>query len=260
MPNLQELQMEFCDALYSATDLDSMFAALEKAVLAMGFDNLSYTFVPGALSQRLDGLSPIFKVSRCYNTRFIEHYSAAGFGRDDFTIKRITKGDMKPMVWWQEAGEGRLSNSELNVIAVARHYGIHQGISIPTFTDGYNIAGVSVTREEPDRGFDQLWQERGDLLRKMALMFSEHALHQNEVRAVFMSPILNALSHTEKKVLNRLARGGSLKAISQELQLDYKYVVNSVIKSLRKKFGNITRDALMYEAGVLNLAQLLPDE
>lgn len=257
MSTMQQVFLEYCDALYSTSDLDTMFRALEKAVLALGFDNLSYTFIPGALGKSLRGLSPIFKLSREYNQKFIEHYSEAHFGKDDFTIKRITGGDLTPMVWWREAQNKRLSESELKVIAVARQeYGIHQGISVPTFTDGYNIAGISVTREEADRAFDRLCDERGDYLRRMSLMFSDRVLCLSEARTIFMTPILKTLSATEKQVLLELAQGRNLKAISQELKLDYKYVANSVLRSLRKKFGDVTRDMLMYEAGLLNITHL----
>lgn len=261
MPQLQQVFLEFCETLYSATDIDTMFNALEKAVLAMGFDNLSYTFIPGALGRSLNQLSPIFRISKSYNAKFIQHYSEARFGKDDFTIKRITSGDLTPMVWWREAEERRLAKSELEVITVAREdYGIHQGISVPAFSDGYNIAGVSVTREEVDRGFDQLYEERGEYLRKMSLMFSDRVLCTTEARAIFLAPLLRTLSSTEKHVLSSLAKGSNLKAVCQELDLDYKYVANSVIKNLRKKFGDVTRDTLMYEAGLLNLADLIAGE
>jgi DNA-binding CsgD family transcriptional regulator len=144
---------------------------------------------------------------------------------------------------------------------VARQeYGIHQGISVPTFTDGYNIAGISVTREEADRGFDRLCDERGDYLRRMSLMFSDRVLCMSKARTVFMTPILQTLSTTEKQVLRELAQGRNLKAVCLELKLDYKYVANSVLKNLRKKFGNVTRDTLMYEAGLLNITHLVADD
>lgn len=261
MSNSQQVFLEYCNALYSATDIDTMFAALEKAVQAMGFDNLSYTFVPGALGRSLNRLSPIFRLSKSYNAKFIQHYSEAHFGRNDFTIKRITGGDLTPMVWWREAEENRLTKSELEVITVARlEYGIHQGISVPTFTDGYNIAGISVTREEMDHGFNQLCAERGDYLRKMSLMFSDRVLCLGEARTVFLAPLLQTLSATEKHVLCALARGSNLKAVCLEMKLDYKYVANSVIKNLRKKFGNVSRDSLMYEAGILNITHLMTDD
>jgi DNA-binding CsgD family transcriptional regulator len=165
------------------------------------------------------------------------------------------------MIWWREAEDKRLTPSELEVITVARQeYGIHQGISVPTFTDGYNIAGVSVTREEMDGGFDQLCAERGDYLRKMSLMFSDRVLCLSEARTVFMAPLLQSLSTTEKRVLCALAKGCNLKAVCQEMKLDYKYVANSVIKNLRKKFGNVSRDTLMYEAGILNITHLIADD
>lgn len=261
MPNLQQVFLDYCETLYAAQDVDTMFAGLEKAVQEMGFDNVSYTYVPGALGQSLHQLAPVFKLSRTYNARFIQHYSDAHFGKDDFTIKRITRGDLTPMIWWNEAKVKRLSKSELEVIEVARQdYGIHQGISVPTFTDGRSIAGVSITREEKDFSFDQLYEEKGTYLRKMSMMFSDRVLCLNEARVIFMMPIVQFLSVTEKQVLCELAKGRNLKAVCLELNLDYKYVANSVIKSLRKKFGNVTRDTLMYEAGLLNIARLLDEE
>jgi Autoinducer binding domain. len=260
MPILQQVFLDYCETLYSAQDIDTMFAGLEKAVQAMGFDNVSYTYVPSALGQSLHQLAPIFKISRGYNTKFIQHYSEARFGKDDFTIKRITGGDLTPMIWWREAKDKRLNKSEQEVIEVARQdYGIYQGVSLPTYTDGRSIAGVSITREERDVDFDQLYKERGAYLRKMAMMFSDRVLCLTEARAVFMMPIIQSLSLTEKQVLCELAKGRNLKAVCLELKLDYKYVANSVIKSLRKKFGNVTRDTLMYEAGLLDIARLLDE-
>jgi DNA-binding CsgD family transcriptional regulator len=261
MPRLQQVFLDYCDALYAAKDIDTMFSGLEKAVQAMGFDNVSYTYVPGAIGQSLHQLAPIFKLSSAYNTQFIQHYSDARFGNHDFTIKRIMGGDLTPMIWWREADAKRLSKSELEVIEVARQdYGIHQGISLPTFTDGRSIAGVSITREEKDLAFEQLYEEKGSYLRKMSMMFSNRVLCMEEARVIFMIPIVQSLSLTEKQVLCELAKGRNLKSVCLELDLDYKYVANSVIKSLRKKFGNVTRDALMYEAGLLNIVRLLDKE
>ena len=258
MSTVNQIVLDYYDQLFSADGIDEMFLALEKATASLGFDNLSYTFVPGGISQSPNKLQPIFKISKRYNVGFIRHYVDAEFGQEDFTIKRILSGELSPMVWWQEAKNKSISRAEKAVIEVARgEYGIHHGISIPTYTDGYNIAGVSVTREYRDHQFDELCLERGEHLQRISQMFSDRVLCRHDIRAVFMAPFLQKLTATEKKVLSKLAKGCNLKAVCHELQLDYKYVANSVIKSLRKKFGNVTRDALMYEAGMLNFSQLL---
>ncbi|HEY7772259.1 MAG TPA: autoinducer binding domain-containing protein [Marinagarivorans sp.] len=258
MSTINQIVLDFYEQLHASVDIDAMFLAIEQATTALGFDNLSYTFVPGAISHSPNQLQPIFKISKAYNAGFIRHYVDAEFGQQDFTIKRIINGDFSPMVWWREAKNQSITRAELEVIEVARQeYGICHGISIPTYSDGYNIAGVSVTREYRDHQFDELCSERGEHLRRLSQMFSDRVLCRHDIRAVFMAPFLQKLTTTEKQVLSKLAKGCNLKAVCHELQLDYKYVANSVIKSLRKKFGNVTRDALMYEAGMLNFSQLL---
>ncbi len=65
-----------------------------------------------------------------------------------------------------------------------------------------------------------------------------------------MTPFLQKLTAMEKSVLKKLSQGCAPKAIAYELNSTQKYV-NNVIAILRVKFGGITRDQLLYAAGLI---------
>ena len=249
---------EFIEALYAAQDLDSAFQALECAVLKLGFEHLSYTYIPDQLNRLLSQLSPVFKLSSQYRTDFIDHYQDANFGQHDFTIKKMTQGELTPISWWDTAKQEPLEQKELNVIEVARNeYGLRHGVTIPVYAAGGSVAGLSVTSPEQDKLFALLYEDRIGTLTLIARMFSDRVLQLPANRALFFNPFLDQFSSTEKQVLTLLAQGSQLKQIAFQLQLDYKYLSNAVIPSLRKKFGNVTRDQLMYEAGRIQFADML---
>lgn len=256
MDDNQAVLLGFVERLFSASDIDTMFDALEQAASGLGFEHVSFTYIPDFLNRQLCDLAPVFKLSRQYPVEFIDQYAACNFGQHDFTIKKITQGEMETVRWWEMARQ--LAPQEKYVIEVARQdYGLRHGITIPVFSEAGAIAGVSVTCNETDQLFDRLCQERINTLTQIARMFSDRALQLPRHRAEFYRPFLDKLSSTEKAVLSRLAQGGNLKTISRDLQLDYKYLANTVIASLRRKFGNVTRDKLLYEAGRIEFDKLI---
>ena len=93
MENNQTILMGFVERLYAASDIDSLFNALEWAVKQLGFDHVSYTYVPDLLNRLLGDLSPVFKLSEAYPVDFIDQYAACNFGQHDFTIKKISQGE-----------------------------------------------------------------------------------------------------------------------------------------------------------------------
>jgi hypothetical protein len=249
--------IEFINEIDTATDLDTHFEALEKAVAALGFENVSYTYVPSVLGNSLQRYAPVFKLSRFYNMAFIEHYSQEMFAQHDFTIKRIQSGDLRPMNWWEEADRKVLDSNEKHVIEVARQdYGIRHGISLPTFSDGASIAGVSVTSPDSDHHFDLLYTERLDTMRKIARIFSDRVLIMPQNRASFLLPILERLSQTEKMLLQKLSQGKVLKTAATEIGIGHRYA-GDVVERLRGKLGNISREQLLYIAGMLEFSKLL---
>lgn len=251
--------LDFADGLYATSNLDEMFALLETAILKLGFDGVSYTYVPRVIADSDIQVKPVFKVSREYNKKFIDHYTEANFSKDDFTIKRILSGNLSPIIWWQECDNGRLVKDEINVITVARaDYRIQHGISFPTYTDGSGFAGVSVVSCENDKSFYILCSENTNLVRRMSFMFSDRVLSRPEFFSPFYTPFIEQLTSTEKLVLNGLISGTSIKKIAADAGRDYKYIANFVIPALRKRFGNINRNKLLVEIGANRLDLLLP--
>jgi len=257
MDTIDRVLLDFINEIDVAVDLDSHFVALEKAATALGFENVSYTYVPSVLGNSLQQYAPVFKLSRSYNMAFIEHYSQEMFAQHDFTIKRIRAGDLSPMSWWEEEGRKVLGDEERHVIEVAREdYGIRHGLSLPTFSDGASIAGVSVTSPDSDHHFELLDTERRETMRKIARLFSDRVLVMPQNRASFLLPILERMSLTEKLLLQKLSQDKTLKLAATEIGITPRYA-SGVIERLRGKLGNISRDQLLYIAGILEFSDPL---
>lgn len=255
MQNNESVLADFLENIGLATNINDMFATLERAAILLGFDNISYTYVPSVIGNNLYQLSPIFLISQSYETKFISHYVSEKLGQDDFTIKRIKNGDMTPMNWWEEAEMKTLSHKEQKVIEIARSdYGIRHGITIPTYSNNNGIAGVSVTSSESNDVFSLLCKERLTIIKAISQIFNDRVLISPEIRHNFMTPFLQKLTDTEKSVLKQLSRGIAPKKIAHELNSSQKYV-NNVISILRVKFGGITRDQLLYAAGLIAFAE-----
>lgn len=255
-----QIFLDFSAKLYQAESIDDMFSLLESSMVKMGFDNVSYTYLPRVLATSDLSIAPVFKISKEYNREFIDHYSKADFVKNDFTIKRILSGDLSPINWWQEDRAKQLTQKELEVIEVAREdYQMMNGISLPTYTDGCSLAGVSVISEEKEAAFSKLYGEKVEIAHRMAHAFSNRVLNQSNFYALFYQPFVNQLSPTEKRVLIGLAKGLHLKTIAENIGRDYKYISNFVVNKLRKKFGNVNRDRLLFEAGANRFDQVLED-
>lgn len=241
-----------------AKNTEEMFAALEKAALSLGFDHISYTYVPLVIGNNLNQLSPIFLISQSYEKKFITHYAAENFGQDDFTIKRIQNGDLESMIWWDESKKQTLTHKESRVIEVARYdYGIQHGITIPTHSSKKGIAGVSVTSTEKDRTFTILCKEKLEHMCIIAQIFSDRILVSPNMHMRFIQPFLKTLTNTEIIVLKKLSQGLVPKVIAHQLNSSPNYI-NHVITRLREKFGSLTRDQLLYYAGLINFDEIYP--
>jgi len=257
MQQSDRILLDFVIEIDLAIDLDTLFGALERAALDLGFDSVSYTYIPSVIGNAFQQFSPVFKTSKSYNTKFIEHYVANNFAEKDFTIKRIKGRSLTPISWWQEADNKTISREEKRVIEVARaDYGLRHGISIPTYSDGENMAGVSVTNADPDYQFSLLYTEKMETMCRIARIFSDRVLVMPRSRACFLLPLLEEMSPTEKQILKNLALGKALKAIAADLGISYRYAGN-VIERLRSKLGNISRDQLLYVAGLIEFHTLV---
>lgn len=248
MSDLKVILEDFIDSLYGTENLSTMFSAFEQAVKALGFDYISYTYIPGIILNANASCSPIFQLSDGYDSRFIQHYAEANFAEHDYTIKAILNRDMRIKNWWDDVEV--LDKQEKTVIDVARHdYGIKNGVTIPTYGDGFNVSGVSVSSTDGSNSFSLLYQENIDFIRKISQIYSDRVIGVASAKSVFERPFLDQLTQTEKLVLSRLAEGCNVQAIAADIQRDYKYIANRVLPSIRGKMGNVSRDRMMYLAG-----------
>lgn len=253
----QLILLDYIDALDIAENLDELFAALQKAAFQLGFDGISYTYIPAVIIGALGDIPPVFKVSESFNPKFIDHYAEALFGEDDFTIKRITAGDLTPMNWWAEARNKTITSDEKHVIEVARDdYQLQNGLSIPTYSQNGSIAGVSAISFDKDQHFSRLCGENTRLLQKIARLFSDRVIASPDYHANFYLPFLQKLSFTQKSVLRLLSQGVHLKQIAARLNISYKYASN-VVDQLREKFGSVSRERLLYLAGLMQFEELI---
>lgn len=250
--------LDFLDRIQSAETLDAKFEVFESVLINLGFENVSYTFVPEVLTQLLTSVAPVFKLSKDYNADFIDHYTQANFGGHDFTIRNILDGEKKPIVWWDYERDKRLNPNEREIIEVARQdYGMTNGVTISAYCDRRSMAGVSLTNADKPDSFNLLLQERLKLVQHLSQLFNDQILRKSDYQAMFLSPILNQMNQTELSVLMGLAQGSNIKKIADELKRSEKYINNTVIRSLKTKLNCASRDQLMFVAGKLQIDSLL---
>lgn len=251
------VMLDFLEKIDQCADIDSMFVALDRATHQLGYDGIAYTYIPTVISESLDAMSPVFKLSDGYNPDFISHYADAAFAENDFTIKRIAEGHKLPINWWQEARAKSISAQEQHIIEVARDdYHLRHGVTIPTHYQEDGIAGISVVSQDNDAHFSQLYSETLNSLCDLSKLFNAKVMMSVDSKACFYLPFLQSLSYTQQQVLSHLAAGVNLKRVADKLDINYKYA-HHVVKQLREKFGNVSRERLMYLAGLMRFNELV---
>lgn len=248
--------LAFVEALDAAKNMEEMFRALECAANSLGFEGVSFTYIPPVILHNLESTSPVFIKSTSFSDGFISHYDEESLGEHDFVIKRVLESDFQPVHWWQEVERRRLTREEKYVVDVARQdYEIENAISIPTYKRDDGVAGITVTSNERKYYFDKLFDERIDVLKRLSRLFSDRMILNPQYQANFLKPFLANLSYTEKQVIILLGNGEPLKKAAKKLNISYGYACN-VMEKLKAKFGNVTREQLFYLAGVMNFHNL----
>ena len=249
--------LDFIDSMDAAESLDKLFDVLDKAISELGFDGATYTFIPSLINEALNQFTPVFLKSESYEQKFIEHYTEANFADQDFTIKRITHGDMRCIDWWHEAESKTISAREKHVIEVARHdYMLTSGATLPAYNGSKGAAGISIISSDKSNVFTLRYNDNLATLKKITRLFNDRVLSSTEHQLSFTLPFIRTLSQTERKVLSMLASGMHLKKIADSLNITYKYAGN-VVERLREKFGSVSRERLLYIAGLMNFSELI---
>lgn len=251
--NINNFLIDFISRFESASNLSDCFTVLGESVEALGFTGLVYSLIPIGLN-KLTNDNPVFLVSSNFSSSFLDHYLNENFAADDFTIKRILKGDLSTIDWWSEEQKGMLSTAEKRVIQVAKFdYNIRNGISIPTLSTPQCIAGASVISDAPRNALDDA---RLQLLKAIIKLFHHRVHGKLEYRNTFYTPLLNQLSDREKRVLQFTLRGQAYKAIDANYKISASAASN-VRSDLFKMFEVKNVSELAYIAGLHNLLEML---
>lgn len=254
--NEKNLIADFVLELERAEDLEGCFAALTKAVTALGLGGVIYTSIPLGLQPLHEG-GPIFLRSEEFDPRFLIHYQESGFAEDDFTIKRITAGDLAVMDWWSEERKGLLTPGERRVIETAREeYRLTNGISIPTMSCRHQIAGASIVSDERDERFALLLHDSLPILRPLVRLFHDRIYAHPTFQSRFYSRLCESLSERERDLLRFTAQGLPLK-VYQDLYGVSPSVAGNQRSRLFDKLGVKNSAELMYFVGLLRLLEMM---
>ncbi|MBN3561089.1 autoinducer binding domain-containing protein [Aliamphritea spongicola] len=255
-PQLKLLLADFVLGLESASDVQACFDLLAKTSETLGFSGLVYTSIATGVAP-LEARGPLFFRSDGFSDAFLSHYQEADFASQDFTIKRIMDDDLQAVNWWREAGAGRLSADEQEVIDVARYdYGMTHGLSVPLLKNDHHMAGCSVVSDDNNETFSQLLDERLGLLKTILRLFHDRVYASPEFQAQLYLPLLQQLNSTERTVLRFLASGLPLKSIEAVAGISPSYAGN-VRTVLFRKLGVKNVSELAYIVGLHRILDLL---
>jgi len=256
---------EYAESLFFAENFEEAFNALEAQVKKLGFDGVLYTYIPQIILASNFSLGPVYKVSRDYNPKYLEHYTDARFDRHDPLINAVKDGVKESIDWWGDINKTYMAANKAGeeVIATSRDYGISNGITLPLMSEEKGIAGASFITSE-SRFFDSLKNENTQWLKLCTKMFHSMVLSNSHHVGHFVKPILSDLNHTEKAFLKGLARGETPGQISADLNRSNKYLEQVMLKLRRKLSGvspetppQLNRNQILYYAGLSDLIDKL---
>lgn len=232
----------------------SIFRVYERYILTLGFDGATYTFLPPASLNDDLGLSPVFAATEDYPGAFLEHYQQARFDQQDFTIRQGYAGFEGAMDWWECERQQQISPREMEVLLVAREdYAIRNGITILSVEKCKGVVGTSVISMAQDEEFQLLKQEHLGTLQRIVENFHAFALADQSLMIPFLLPFFESLSPKEADILRHIAQGRPFKQVGYSIDVASPKVAANILSRIREKFGGVTRDRLMFLAGLYNL-------
>ena len=252
---------EFAQSLYRAENFDEAFSVFEEHVLKLGFEGVLYTYIPRALLDSNFFREPVYKVSRHYSPKYLSHYTDARFDKSDPLINAVKNGVKEPIDWWGKTNKVYMDANKKSkeVIATSLDYGISNGLTLPLMSGEKGISGASFITSESTR-FATLKNENMEMLKICTHMFHNLVISDACHVSHFLKPILQSLSITESRFLQRLAQGKSPCQISFELNKSERYLEQVMLKLRRKLSGvaidappTLNRNQVLYYAGLLDL-------
>jgi len=233
-----------------------LFSVMEDKINALGFDGVLYSFYPKPMYMN-QNIQPVLQHSGSF-TPFIGRYVEKNYGNRDFVLRMALQGRTDPVDWWQEIEQGNVSPEEQEVTQDARdNFGIQNGLSIPVLYGTFAIAGISVISSESDKAkFQALKAQSLDSLCDIATNYHSEVIKSTKELHFFILPLLESLNDTKRKVLKHLVSGQPMKTIEDIHGVKQRYA-EKVLLDIRKEFGGITANELIYILGMINILEYL---
>ena len=232
------------------------FQKLVAETMQLGYDGALYTFFPRPMYMN-SKIQPVFQYSDSYSS-FVAHYLDSNYGNRDFILRLAFEGRSKPIDWWEEINSGNVSKEEANVIHDARlNFNIQQGLSIPVLSGSFAIAGISVISMSKGREhFQTIKSQSLEQLKQAASAYHTKIITSKEDTRFFVEPLLAQFNGAKKKVLRHLISNQQVKTLPETTGFSQKYA-EKVILDMRKDFGDISTNELLYILGMINAHEYL---
>lgn len=232
------------------------FAKLTKDIEDLGFHGVLYSFYPRPMYLS-STVQPVLHYSGAL-APFVAHYIENNYGNRDFVLRLALEERIKPVDWWEEIRLGGISPEERAVTEDAKqNFGIYHGLSIPVLSGSFAIAGISVISKDTSLShFQTLKQQHKKQLFALAENYHAKMMNSKEELRFFLRPLLENLNDTQIKVLRYVMTGKPMKSILHTYGITHKYA-EKVLLNIRKEFGNISTNELMYFLGMINMHEYL---
>jgi DNA-binding CsgD family transcriptional regulator len=202
---------------------------------------------------------PIFKASSQFPQDFMERYKNDDFYNQDFTIREIKAGNLKPKDWKTYEQSGDLSEQELNVIRLAREqYGIENALSIPAMNQQTSIAGASLISSKSDDEYQEMLRQHQQTLVNCTRIFNDIVMQyaSSDVVHTFVFTTLPKITLKQRQVLRELLKGTLQNNIGTELGMTQSAVDNH-LANLRNAFEVKKTHDLKHLLETLNILDYL---
>ena len=107
-----------------------------------------------------------------------------------------------------------------------------------------------------DAEFQALKKKSLPELTTLASNYHSRIIMSEEDMRFFIEPLLKRLNDTKKKVLKHLLSNQPMKTISETEGISHKYAEKVILK-MRKEFGDISTNELLYILGMVHIHQYL---
>ena len=232
------------------------FQLLTTKTQELGWDDVLYSFYPRPMYLNKQ-IQPVLHFSEGFGS-FVAHYIRSNYGNRDFVLRLAMNRRETPIDWWEDIEAGNVTPEEMEVTLDAKNnFEIHQGLSVPVLDGTFAIAGISVISKNSDR--DHFLRLKNDFAQDLYDAANEYHLKtiaKKDGLLFFIQPLMDSLNEKKQAVIKHLITGKPLKVIDKTYDITPEYA-KKVVAKLRKEFGNVTTNELIYLMGLINIQKYL---